>query len=382
MIYVILLVAVGILAPDLYIWDNYVRGGRAIWSVIYWVPSLLFVVLAVFALAFKRFSAGLMNIFTALILGVALPKALFALVAWLGATSANLVPFAEPLGYYGGVTIALVVMTLSFFGLFFGWKIITVQRVEMRFDTLPPQFDGYKIVQLSDFHIGTYHKSPDTVRTIVDKVNSLGADAIAFTGDLVNLRPSEVDEFMPVLERLKARDGVFSVLGNHDYCAYLKYPERDGATRAMHALCDRERAMGWKLLMNQSELIRRGDDMIAMAGVENHGRPPFPARANLRHALKGLPKGVFKVLLSHDPTHWRDEVLPDSDVELMLAGHTHAMQFRIGRISPSRFVYREWGGEYRVGNRVLYVSTGVGSNLTFRFGAWPEVVEITLRSGR
>lgn len=382
MIYVILLVAVGILAPDLYIWDNYVRGGRAIWSVIYWVPSLLFVVLAVFALAFKRFSAGLMNIFTALILGVALPKALFALVAWLGATSANLVPFAEPLGYYGGVTIALVVMTLSFFGLFFGWKIITVQRVEMRFDTLPPQFDGYKIVQLSDFHIGTYHKSPATVRKIVDKVNSLGADAIAFTGDLVNLRPSEVDEFMPVLERLKARDGVFSVLGNHDYCAYLKYPERDGATRAMHALCDRERAMGWKLLMNQSELIRRGDDMIAMAGVENHGRPPFQARANLRHALKGLPKGTFKVLLSHDPTHWRDEVLPDSDVELMLAGHTHAMQFRIGRISPSRFVYREWGGEYRVGNRVLYVSTGVGSNLTFRFGAWPEVVEITLRSGR
>ena len=88
------------------------------------------------------------------------------------------------------------------------------------------------------------------------------------------------------------------------------------------------------------------------------------------------------MLLSHDPTHWRDEVLPDSDVELMLAGHTHAMQFRIGRLSPSRFVYREWGGEYRVGDRVLYVSTGVGSNLTFRFGAWPEVVEITLRSGR
>lgn len=382
MIYVILLVAAGILAPDLYIWDNYVRGGRAIWSVIYWVPSLLFAVLAVFALAFKRFSAGLMNIFTALILGVALPKALFALVAWLGATSANLVPFAEPLGYYGGVTIALVVMILSFFGLFFGWKIITVQRVEMRFDMLPLQFDGYKIVQLSDFHIGTYHKSPDTVRRIVDKVNSLGADAVAFTGDLVNLRPSEVDEFMPVLERLKARDGVFSVPGNHDYCAYLKYPERDGANRAMQALCDRERALGWKLLMNQSELIRRGDDVIAMVGVENHGRPPFPARANLRHALKGLPKGVFKVLLSHDPTHWRNEVLPDSDVELMLAGHTHAMQFRLGRLSPSRFVYREWGGEYRRGSRVLYVSTGVGSNLTFRFGAWPEVVEITLRSGR
>ncbi len=380
MIYVILLVAAGILAPDLYIWDTYVRGGRAIWSVIYWVPSFLFVFLAVFAMAFKRFNAGVMNIFTALILGVALPKALFALVAWLGATSSDVLPFAEPLGYYSGVTIALVVMTLSFFGLFFGWKIITVHRVEMRFDNLPPQFDGYRIVQLTDFHIGTYHKSPDTVRKIVDKVNSLHPDAIAFTGDLVNLRPSEVDEFMPELERLKAPDGVFSVLGNHDYCAYLKYRERDGAVKASQALCAKEREMGWELLVNESRIISRGGATMAIVGVENDGKPPFPARADLRHALRDLPEGTFKVLLSHDPTHWRREVLPDSDVALTLAGHTHAMQFRIGRFSPSRFVYREWGGEYREGDRVLYVSTGVGSNLTFRFGAWPEVVEIILKS--
>lgn len=379
MLYVILLVAIGIIAPDYYIWQTFVRGGGAVWSVIYWIPSILFAILAVCALAWKRFNTGVMNVFTALLLGVALPKALFALVSWLGESTHGIVPYAKPLGYYGGLAIALTVMTLSFFGLLYGWRIVTVTRVELSFPGLPRAFDGYKIVQLSDFHIGTYRRSPETVHRIVERVNSLDPDTIVFTGDLVNLRPTEIDEFIPELSRLEARDGIFSVLGNHDYCRYVKYSSSRGATEASAALCTRERRMGWKLLLNEHSIIRRGTDEIAIVGVENDGRPPFPARADLRKATVGLPSGIFKVLLSHDPTHWRREILPETDIPLTLSGHTHAMQFRLGRLSPSRFVYKEWGGKYREGERVLFVSTGIGSNLAFRIGAWPEVVELTLR---
>ncbi|MCM1522522.1 MAG: metallophosphoesterase [Muribaculaceae bacterium] len=371
MVYAILLIAAGILVPDYYIWNTYVKSGPAIWSIIYWIPSLLFAILTVCALIWKRFNSGVMNIFMSLLLGVALPKAIFSLVSWLGD--------AEPLGYYGGLGIALLVMSFSFFGLVFGWRIVIVKRIELKFPSLPAEFDGYRVVQLTDFHIGTYHRSPDTVRKIVWTANRLRPDIIVFTGDMVNLRPSEIEEFMPTLRRLSAKDGIYSILGNHDYCLYLKYGNPRGASEACCQLCRHERNLGWRLLLNENAVIRRGDSKIAIVGVENEGKPPFPARADLERAMKGLPEGIFKILLSHDPSHWRKEVLKDTDIQLTLSGHTHGMQFRIGRLSPSRFVSREWGGEYSHNGRVLYVSTGVGSNLPFRFGAWPEVVEITLR---
>ncbi|MCM1163894.1 MAG: metallophosphoesterase [Muribaculaceae bacterium] len=371
MIYAILLIAAGILVPDYYIWNTYVKPGPAVWSVIYWVPSMLFAVLTVCALVWKRFNSGVMNIFMSLLLGVALPKAIFALVSWIGN--------AEPLGYYGGLCIALLVMAFSFFGLIYGWRIVIVRNIELSFPSLPAEFDGYKIVQLTDFHIGTYHRSPDTVRKIVWTTNRQRPDAIVFTGDMVNLRPSEIEEFMPTLRRLHAPDGIYSILGNHDYCAYLKYRSQRGATDACCQLCRHERELGWHLLLNESIVLKRGDAEIAIVGVENEGKPPFPARADLDRAMKGLPEGIFKILLSHDPSHWRRGVLGKTDVQLTLSGHTHGMQFRIGRFSPSRFVTKEWGGVYRKDGRVLFVSTGVGSNLPFRFGAWPEVVAITLR---
>lgn len=382
MILVILLVAVGILVPDFYIWNTYVRPGAVLWSVIYWVPSALFVLLSVYALARKRFNASWMNMLVTLLLGVALPKALFALVAWLGERWASVLPWAQPLGYYAGLAIAVTVMTLSFFGIYVGWKMVIVRRVELLFDTLPVEFDGYKVAQLTDFHIGTYRNSPATVSKIVRKVNQLCPDVVVFTGDLVNLRPTEIDPFMPILSDMLTPDGVFSILGNHDYCPYVRYDRMDGAARATAEICHKEREMGWHLLLNQHAVIRRKDAEIAIVGVENEGKPPFPARADLTAATKGLPEGIFKILLTHDPSHWRREVLTDTDIPLTLAGHTHGMQFRLGPLSPSRFVYPEWGGLYSRGGQKLYVSTGIGSNLTFRFGAWPEIVLFTLRSGR
>ena len=203
-------------------------------------------------------------------------------------------------------------------------------------------------------------------------------DLIVFTGDLVNSAPSELDPFGEVLSRLEAPDGVFSVLGNHDYCEYNRYETSDGAARNLALLKQRERQFGWRLLLNEHRLIRRDRACIALVGVENDSRPPFPSRGDLKRAMDGLPEGMFKVLLSHDPTHWRREVLPTTDIQLTLSGHTHAMQLKIGGFSPSAWSYPEWGGLYREGERILLVSLGVGGTVPFRLGAWPEINAITL----
>lgn len=219
------------------------------------------------------------------------------------------------------------------------------------------------------------------------------------------------------LSSLRARDGVFSVVGNHDYCEYHDYAAADGAARAFAEVVRRERVMGWRVLMDSSAVItrpavsdngepERRQDSIYVVGVEHCGKPPFGSRGDLQKALYGVPpvffsadsaavglagsdtvhsSSPFKILLSHDPSHWRLEVLRNSDIQLTLSGHTHAMQFRIGRFSPSRWMYREWYGVYRepaadsTGARVLNVSAGIGGSFPFRIGAWPEVVVITLR---
>ena len=137
--------------------------------------------------------------------------------------------------------------------------------------------------------------------------------------------------------------------------------------------------MGWRLLRDGNVVLRRGGDCMALIGVENTGRPPFPARGDLGKALEGVPAEAFKILLSHDPSHWRSEVLPATDIDLTLSGHTHAVQLRVGGFSPARWVYPEWGGLYREGDRALHVSVGAGGTVPFRLGAWPEITILTLR---
>lgn len=218
------------------------------------------------------------------------------------------------------------------------------------------------------------------VAEIVDKVNAFHPDAIFFTGDLVNSSPKEVSMFIPILAGMKAKDGVFSILGNHDYCEYRSYTAPDSPERNLAELIRTECSMGWTVLLNEHHLLHRDNDSIALIGVENDGEPPFPSRADLRKATRGLDGNIYKILLSHDPSHWRRAVLPDTDIHLTLSGHTHALQLKIGGFSPALWKYPEWGGLYREGARLLHVSTGVGSNVAFRLGAWPEINVIRLHS--
>ena len=186
---------------------------------------------------------------------------------------------------------------------------------------------------------------------------------------------------MQALSRLRATDGVCSVIGNHDYCEYGPSGSPGGAEFDFEEVKRRQRELGWEVLLNESRTIRRGTDSLVVLGVENIGRPPFPSRGDLRQAMSGVGDGAFTILLSHDPSHWRREVLPETNVRLTLSGHTHAMQFRLGGFSPCSWVFAEWEGLYREGDRMLFVSSGAGGTAPFRLGAWPRIEVLTLRRG-
>ncbi len=307
----------------------------------WWVKALMLLPTAVYSIVLVRsFLMGdvrqsMLNMLFWLTLCIFLPTLLFVIISLIGKGIGIIWPSVSFWINISGVIIALTWISISLYGIIAGWKRITTEQVVISSSKIPAAFNGYRIVHLSDFHIGTYSSSPATVDRIVETVNSLNPDLIVFTGDLVNNSATEVAEFKGILSRLKATDGIYSVLGNHDYCLYREYHLPDTPDKELAKVASTENEIGWKLLRNESVRIRHGNDSIALLGVDNAGGRMFTDRSDLPGALSGLPASEFKILLSHDPSHWRREVLPDSDIDLMLAGHTHAMQFKIGSWSPS-----------------------------------------------
>lgn len=435
------IVSLLVILPDLYIRLVCLRGvDLGWWALPFWAPLAFFIVLLV-----TYFAGGAQPFvfkgMVAALLCFTVPKLIFCIFSLLG-RGTGLIAGSEVLrgGLHTGFDVAGIVVAGCFllsavYGLVYGPKRLVVREETLAFKDLPASFDGYRIVHLSDLHVGGY-AAAGMMEKLVSTVNGLDADMIAFTGDLVNSSPSELDTAVTAaLSSMRARDGVFSVVGNHDYCEYHDYSTADGAARAFAEVVRREREMGWKVLLDSSAVIvrpavrtgqeqdiGRKEDSIYIIGVEHCGKPPFGSRGDLQKALAGVPPvfflpdagsartassslgldslsmraaSPFKILLSHDPSHWRMEVLPHSDIQLTLSGHTHAMQFRIGRFSPSRWMYREWYGIYRKSSagtstdavagvsvpdaRILNVSAGLGGSFPFRLGAWPEIVVITLR---
>ncbi len=380
-IFIALAVTCAILLPDLYIYSNFAVNWWPNWlGTAYWIPSLLIVAsLATAAMMFRRSrcSAVYHNVGTIIIasLAVTLPKIAFASAH----ASMSALGVDDYTATWTGIALGAAALATLIYGATAGKRNFKVRDIVVESSTLPEEFDGYTIVQLSDFHAGSWHGNTSGVARAVDIVNSLNPDAVAFTGDLINSDADEVDEFMPHLSRIRARDGVYSVLGNHDYGTYSRLATTMGTFGHLNSLAMRQREMGWRLLNNENAVITRGDASIAIAGVENSGNPPFPCRGDLKRALSGID-GLYTVLLSHDPTHWRREVLPQSDVQLMLAGHTHDMQFSIMGHSPASRIYPEHNGLYTAADgRQLFVNIGLGHLFPLRLGAWPEITRITLR---
>ncbi len=367
--------------PDGYIYRMYVRRAPRRWMrIAHWLPSLCLLagMLIVFPLYEPRpASLQRLSFFILVFLCFTVPKVLFLLIDLLMRPFQWL--FRKRFGGYAAAAVALAGLACVVYGATEGKQHFQIKEVAIRSDELPAGFDGYRIVQLSDIHTGSWTGKGATLQKAVDMVNAQQADLVVFTGDLVNNLATELDEFVPVLSRLQGKDGVYSVLGNHDYSMYLHWESRAAQDANLQSLEEKVARMGWKMLLNEHVILRRGGDSIALAGVENSGNPPFPDYADLPKALQGT-EGMYKVLLSHDPTHWRREVLPASDVQLMLSGHTHEMQLRFFGFSPSQYVYPEHSGLYREGKQSLYVNVGLGFLMfPLRWGAWPEITVITLR---
>ena len=256
-----------------------------------------------------------------------------------------------------------------------------IKRTEIVSQTLPSSFDGYRVVHISDMHLMSFAGRERALQRAVDKINALEPDLIAFTGDLVTLGPEELDGLQDILSAMTAKDGVYAVLGNHDYSEYRRHDSQQAKRESLEVLKRRIREMEWHLLLNENRSIVRGEDKLSVIGVENiSGNRSFRTYGDFQQARIGAD-GAYKILLSHDPSHWRAEIVGKSDVDLTLSGHTHAMQISLLGWSPSSLMYDEYRGLYNQGEQYLYVNTGLGQTaVNARFGATPEITLITLKT--
>lgn len=360
------IVAMSVLAflPDFWLWHIGVSEWPLLLAILWWVPSLL-LVLAEVGLQMGFFHKLSVRVLFTTILFSAFPKVVFIL-------------FDAFLPWFFALIPALGVMGWFAFGFIEGWKRLELKHITFTSPDLPPYFDGYRLVQITDFHLGSFPPGNDFVQKVVDATNNEEPDMILFTGDLVNNQASEVEPYLDTLGLLHASDGIYSIWGNHDYCEYGNNHSIGALKRNRRMLYGYQESLGWHQLMNEHHVVSHGMASIAVIGVENPGQPPFTNRSNLKKAMKGLKPDMFKILLSHDPHHWRREVV-GKKIQLTLAGHTHAGQLKIGKWTPARMAFKEWGGAYRIGEQMLYVSSGIGGSFPFRLGAWPELTVITLK---
>lgn len=272
---------------------------------------------------------------------------------------------------------------LAIDGIIFGKYRHTVRKVKLRFKNLPESFKGYKIVQISDVHSGSFF-NPQKLQKAIDLINEQDADVVLFTGDMVNNYADEFKPFIPLFKNIKAKDGKFSILGNHDYGDYGAWNSREEKAQNIPNLKNYQAEAGFKMLRNENIALEKNGEKIYLLGVENWGIKPFPQYGDLDKALKGVPEDAIKVLMSHDPTHF-DEVVKKhkTNVHLTLSGHTHGMQFGLDlkniKWSPVKFKYKKWADLYESEGKYLYVNRGFGViAYPGRVGINPEITVIEL----
>jgi len=261
-----------------------------------------------------------------------------------------------------------------------------LKKIALHFSDLPPAFDGLKIIHISDIHSGSF-QDVAAVKKGVDLILAQNADLILFTGDLVNDRADEMNEYKYIFNQLKAPMGVFSTLGNHDYGDYVAWTDAAAKSANLNKLKAVHAEMGWKLLMNEHQVFEKNGEKIVLIGIENWGaKGRFPKYGKMKEAYVGTEQAPFKILMSHDPSHWDAQIKTDyPDINLMLAGHTHGMQFGLEnpyfKWSPVQWMYKQWAGLYEDGNQKLYVNRGYGFiGYPGRVGILPEITLLELKS--
>lgn len=343
--------------PDVYIYV----GHLTTWFLLFYMPKLVFV--------FFVFANDLMKLFAYVSFG-------FRKNRYRKMNNFNFL-------YQLGLLFASILFALIWHGVSKGKFNYKVMHEQIHFEHLPTAFKGLKIVQISDLHLGSLNKNFEKLQQAVDLINQQKPDLIFFTGDLVNNFAAETSGWAPILSKMKANVGKYSILGNHDYGDYTHWSSPENKEKNLEKIKEFHKKIGFHLLLNENVKLCIHEEEIALIGVENWGRPPFPQYGNLSKSLKGTEQLPFKILLTHDPSHWNDEVMKKTNIDLSFAGHTHGMQFGIEykgiKWSPIQYRYPRWGGLYKEGNQYLYVNRGLGYiGFPGRIGMPPEITLIEL----
>ena len=341
--------------------------------------------------SFFSYSLGLflsLFCFQLVVISVLIVEDFFRLISFISSSlnkSENIIPNRRKFVSQ----IALISGAIPFVGLIFGMIYgkynYRVFKYEMDFDDLPKSFDGFKITHISDIHSGSLDNI-EKVKYGIDLINQQKSDVILFTGDLVNNKSNELEKWKDIFKLMEAPQGKFSILGNHDYGDYYDWKSKDEKINDFKKFMDYQENMGFKLLMNESIYLEKNEEKIAILGSENWGRG-FKKEGDLDKMISKINKDDFKILMTHDPSHWEEKVLNHkSRFQLTLSGHTHGMQFGIeipGLIkwSPVKWRYKQWAGIYKRDKKILNVNRGFGY-LAYpgRLGIYPEISVITLRS--
>ena len=284
-----------------------------------------------------------------------------------------------------GLGIAALPFGALLYGMYKGKYNYKVLKYTMEYDDLPDAFDGYQITQISDVHSGSFDNRTK-IAYAIDLINQQESDVLLFTGDMVNNKAEEMYPWKELFTSLKAKDGKYSVLGNHDYGDYVEWDTPEEKATNLQDLKNLQIEMGFDLLLNESRYLEKENARIALIGVENWGKGGFKKAGDLQKAKSKVKKEDFKILMSHDPSHWEEEVVPDDyHYHLTLSGHTHGMQFGVEipgwiKWSPVKWRYKQWAGIYEEFGQYINVNRGFGFiGYPGRFGIWPEITVITLK---
>ncbi len=329
-----------IVLSDVYIDAHYFRKRiRLSWQqrLAWWIPTIFLVIYTCVLASIRNFAPNnltWLNTYLFLLGAFVGPKTIFGICSLIGwVVRKTIIRTRRNYGHYVGVAVSSVTLSAYMYGLTFGFSQIRVRHETLTVRNLPKSFDGYRIVHVSDLHVGTFNGWRKTIlEDEMDSIKNAKADQIVFTGDLQNMRPEEILPFVPLLK--SSMQGTIAVPGNHDYAEYVDLtPDEEREQVARFADIVRNK-LGWTLLKNSHTTIRRGNDSIVIAGTENDGKPPFPQKADYRQTLKGVKPDAFVIMLQHDPSAWRRHILPQNLAQITLCGHTHGGQMQIFASAP------------------------------------------------
>ncbi len=359
-------------------------------TILYWIATAVF--LSIWLMAFFNpdkirqttnyqffyfvISISVLNIF---------PKSLIALFVILSAPFRFLRDkIMSKVILLSGLILSLGMLLSIGYGIVIGRQTLRIEKVELALPSFPKALDELTIVQLSDIHLGSFENDA-FLKKCVDEINRINPDLVLFTGDIVNNYYQEMLGFEDQLKALKSKYGKFAILGNHDYGDYSNWKSKEEKGENQQMIHEKLTDAGFQLLLNQSKQISKNDTSLYVVGVENWGHKPFPQYAQLDSALLNVPQNSFKLLMSHDPAHWEDQVIDQTSIPLTLSGHTHGGQFSLNlfgfEFSPIYLIQKYWGGLYQHNDQYMYVNRGIGCvGFLGRIDMAPEITILTLRS--